>query len=101
MLIQKTSCQEPTSVSSRRVAAMTMRHPSQHSHGYLTSLRGILLLHQATGDPALLAQVEKEWEGLMASGNVFVQGAVPEAFKPIADRDEGCSELRRAEATMD
>lgn len=76
----------------RQIAARTRRHPSQHSHGYLTSLRGILLLHQATGDPALLAQVEREWDGLVASGNVFVHGAVPEAFKPIAKRDEGCSE---------
>ncbi len=76
----------------RQIAARTGRHPSQHSHGYLTSLRGIVLLHRATGDPALLAQVEREWEELTASGNVLVQGAVPEAFKPIATRDEGCSE---------
>ncbi len=76
----------------RQIAARTGRHPSQHSHGYLTSLRGILRLHQATGDLALLDQVEREWEELIASGNVFVHGAVPEAFKPIAKRDEGCSE---------
>jgi DUF1680 family protein len=76
----------------RQVAARTTRHPSQHSHGYLTSLRGILRLHEATGDASLLAQVEREWEELVASGNVFVQGAVPEAFKPMATRDEGCSE---------
>ena len=76
----------------RQIAARTRRHPSQHSHGYLTSLRGILQLHRATGDPSLLAQVEREWEELIASGNVFVHGAVPEAFKPIAKRDEGCSE---------
>jgi len=76
----------------RHIAARTGRHPSQHSHGYLTSLRGILLLHAATGDPSLLAQVERGWEELAASGNVFVHGAVPEAFKPMATRDEGCSE---------
>ena len=76
----------------RQVAARTGRHPSQHSHGYLTSLRGILRLHEATGDASLLAQVEREWEELVSSGNVFVHGAVPEAFKPMAKRDEGCSE---------
>lgn len=76
----------------RAIAARTARHPSQHSHGYLTTLRGILLLHEATGDRRLLDQVEREWEGLIASGNVMVHGAVPEAFKPIANRDEGCSE---------
>ena len=76
----------------RQIAARVGRHPSQHSHGYLTSLRGILLLHEATGDRTLLAQVEREWEELVASGNVLVHGAVPEAFKPIATRDEGCSE---------
>lgn len=76
----------------RAIAAHSGRHPAQHSHGYLTSLRGMLQLHRATGDPTLLAQVEREWDELMASGNVFVHGAVPEAFKPIAERDEGCSE---------
>ena len=76
----------------RQVASRTARHPSQHSHGYLTSLRGILRLHEATGDTSLLTRVEREWEELVASGNVFVNGAVPEAFKPIATRDEGCSE---------
>ena len=76
----------------RQVAERTGRHASQHSHGYLTSLRGILKLYEATGDASLLARVEREWEELIASGNVFVQGAVPEAFKPIATRDEGCSE---------
>jgi hypothetical protein len=43
-----------------RMAERTRRHPSQHSHGFLTSLRGILDLHLATGKQHYLDQVERE-----------------------------------------
>lgn len=43
-----------------RIAERTRRHPSQHSHGFLTSLRGILDLHLATGKQHYLDQVERE-----------------------------------------
>jgi hypothetical protein len=58
----------------REMAARTDRHPAQHSHGYLTSLRGIVDLYRATGEARYLAQVEKEWQGLAASGNLMLQG---------------------------
>jgi DUF1680 family protein len=74
------------------IAARTVRYPSQHSHGFVTSLRGILDLHRATGDARYLAQVETEWQGIIDSGNLLVQGALPEAFAPSIKRDEGCSE---------
>ena len=32
------------------------------------------------------------WQGVIDSGNVLVQGAVPEMFAPQIKRDEGCSE---------
>lgn len=89
------------------MAVRTERQQSQHSHGFLSSVRGIVELYKATNDRKYLDQAEREWEGVMASGNVLVQGAVPEAFnpgvrrKPAAGnifveppirRDEGCSE---------
>jgi DUF1680 family protein len=76
----------------RTLADRTDRHPSQHSHGFLTSLRGIVDLYRATGERRYLEQVTREWQALMQSVNVTIQGAVPEMFAPAIKRDEGCSE---------
>jgi DUF1680 family protein len=76
----------------RGIAARTDRHPSQHSHGFLTSLRGVLALYRATGEGRYLEQVETEWKSLAGSPNLLVQHAVPEMFAPQIKRDEGCSE---------
>lgn len=76
------------------IAENTHRHPHQHSHGFISALRGILDLHRVTGDAKWLKKVEAEWDGVLASGNLLPQGALPEAFKPLLPnpRDEGCSE---------
>ena len=78
--------------TARAVAARVDRFPAQHSHGFLTSLRGVLDLHRLSGDAKLLAQVETQWQALVESGNVLPHGAIPEAFAPKIKRDEGCSE---------
>ena len=67
-------------------------HPSQHSHGYLTSLRGALELYRLTNDRQYLDQVIDGWRSVVDSGNVLWQGGVPEMFAPKIERDEGCSE---------
>ena len=74
------------------IATRTERSPSQHSHGFVTTLRGILDLHELTGDVRYLAQIEREWQGIVDSGNMLPQGALPECFAPGIHRDEGCSE---------
>jgi DUF1680 family protein len=76
----------------REIAARTGRHPSQHSHGFLSTVRGIVQLHRVTGERAYLEQAKREWQGVIDSGNVLVHGAIPEMFAPAAKRDEGCSE---------
>jgi DUF1680 family protein len=76
----------------REMAARTSRHPSQHSHGFLSTLRGILQLAQATGAVEYRQQVEREWQSLVESENWLVQGEIPEAFAPAIERDEGCAE---------
>lgn len=75
-----------------QLAAKTFRYPSQHSHGFLTLLRGILLLYEATREKKYLDQVEAEWKALADSENLLVQGAIPEVLSPGIERDEGCSE---------
>lgn len=83
---------EPYLALAREIAARTDRHPSQHSHGFLTTLRGVVALYRVTGEKRYLEQAETEWQGVLDSGNVLVQGAVPEMFAPQIKRDEGCSE---------
>jgi DUF1680 family protein len=76
----------------REIAARTGRHPSQHSHGFLSTVPGIVQLYRVTGERAYLDQARREWQGVIDSSNVLLQGAVPEMFAPSAKRDEGCSE---------
>lgn len=73
------------------VAERVARQPGQHSHGLLSSLRGMLELYRQTGDKRLLQRVEESWAKLSASGNVSVTGTVAEYLEPESRRDEGCS----------
>lgn len=75
-----------------QIAANTHRYPREHSHGFVSALRGILELYRVTHDDQWLKKVETEWEGIIASGNLLPQGALPEIFKPMIARDEGCAE---------
>lgn len=73
------------------VAERVAQQPGQHSHGLLSSLRGIVELYRETGDARLLRRVEEAWAKLSASGNVAVTGTVAEYLEPTRQRDEGCS----------
>ena len=75
-----------------RIAANTHRYPKEHSHGFACALRGILELYRVTHDDRWLKQVESEWDGIVTSGNLLPQGALPEVFTPWIARDEGCAE---------
>ena len=70
----------------------TERRPSQHSHGFLSTLRGLVELARVSGQPRYIGQAEREWQAIVDSGNLLVQGAIPEAFLPSIERDEGCSQ---------
>lgn len=74
------------------IAARLERRPGEHAHGFLTSLRGVVDLYEATRERTLLAQAEREWQEVAESGNVFIAGTIPEAWKPKAFRTEGCAE---------
>lgn len=64
----------------------------QHSHGYLTTLRGAMMLYDTLRDPALLEWVERLYGALVQSDDYEVYGGVRELFAHANDRDEGCSE---------
>ena len=71
------------------IAAGIERRPDQHSHGWLTSLRGRILLAEDGVDD--LGAIEREWEALTSSENLLWTGGPPEYFAPGIGRDEGCS----------
>lgn len=76
----------------RQMADRTRREPLQHSHGFLASLRGILELYRVTGDRQCLELVQREWTGILETGNRLASGAIPERLDDTAHRTEGCSE---------
>ena len=74
------------------IAAVTERRPGDHVHGYLTALRGIMDLFQATGNAGLLKQCENAWQDIVQSPDLLVTGGVPEGWSPNKHRTEGCAE---------
>jgi len=63
----------------------------QHSHGYLTTLRGILLLYEYDKNPAHFNYVTQAYSELVNSGDHTIYGSVQEYFGGKGKRDEGCS----------
>ncbi|MDR6942962.1 beta-L-arabinofuranosidase domain-containing protein [Mucilaginibacter pocheonensis] len=64
----------------------------QHSHGYLTTLRGVLMLYDFDKNAADLAYVKNAYDNLILSGDYTKFGSVREYFgKDAIERDEGCS----------
>jgi len=74
------------------IAAVIERRASDHVHGYLTSVRGIMDLYQATGDTRFLQQCEAAWKDVADSKDLLITGGVPEGWSPNGHRTEGCAE---------
>ncbi|GAB3222740.1 beta-L-arabinofuranosidase domain-containing protein [Spirosoma arcticum] len=66
----------------------------QHSHGYLTTLRGVVMQYELTGEQKHLDFAVEKYHELLQSPDFLVWGGVKEYFgeKPLENRDEGCSE---------
>ncbi len=76
-----------------QIAAVTERRPSDHVHGYLTSLRGWVDLYRATDDAGILARCEAAWQDVAQSQDLLITGGVPEGWSPNNHRTEGCAEV--------
>jgi DUF1680 family protein len=76
----------------RAMAGHVFMHEGQHSHGFLTALRGMVDLSAATGERQWLDRAAALWQKVVDTGNLLPHGCIPEAFKPMILRDEGCSE---------
>jgi hypothetical protein len=77
----------------RKIGATLGPRGTQHAHGYLTTARGMVALAEATGDAALLGQVEALYQDLAASPDLLYLGGAPEFFGGAREplRDEGCA----------
>jgi DUF1680 family protein len=78
--------------TARQIVPLLEPRGVQHTHGYLTTLRGYLMLYESTGDPEILALAEKLYGDLITSSDYLIYGGVLEYFGMKYDRDEGCSE---------
>ena len=87
--------------TAKAIAERIRREPSQHSHGWLTSLRGLTALAEATGEDQYLQQAESAWAELVGSENVLPTGTIPEYFAPGIARDEGCSQADWVRLNLD
>lgn len=74
------------------IARVIERRAGDHVHGYLTSLRGVMGLYEATGDAQWLRQCEAAWEDITSSQDLLITGGVPEGWSPNNHRTEGCGE---------
>jgi len=74
------------------IVAVTERRPSDHVHGYLSSLRGAMDLYRVTGDAKILAACEAAWMDIAQSQDLLITGGVPEGWSPNNHRTEGCGE---------
>ncbi len=69
---------------------------TQHSHGYLNTLLGTLMLYDRTAKPEQLKFVTDRFNELINSPEYLITGGVPEYFGEVGvskeARDEGCAE---------
>ncbi len=76
-----------------RIAALAVTLPSLdnlHSHGRLTTLRGLVSLYELTGDRRWLAAAERDWQTIFERYRLPT-GGVSERFARNDGRDEGCA----------
>ena len=66
--------------AAREIVPLLPPRGVQHSHGYLSTLRGAALLQEAVGDPTLLPLAERLYGDLVGSGDYSIDGGVLEYF---------------------
>ena len=66
--------------AAREIVPLLPPRGVQHSHGYLSTLRGAVLLHEAAGQADMLAFAERLYGELARSSDTTVDGGVMEYF---------------------
>ena len=91
VMLARATGEEPYTQAAVAAYTVLPERGEVHTHGYLTTLRGVLMLHELTGDAGQLAYVKATFDDLLASDDYTRHGAVYEYFGGHGDRDEGCS----------
>ncbi|NLN94493.1 MAG: hypothetical protein GX130_14495 [Candidatus Hydrogenedens sp.] len=91
-LLARATKEEHYRDTAKRMEALLEPRGIQHTHGYLTTLRGHMLIYETTGEEELLAAVEARFADMEESGSIMINGGLLEFFKEDYDRDEGCTE---------
>ena len=74
-----------------QIYPMITERGSLHTHGYLTTLRGVLDLYEYDKDKQHLNYVVDAYSDLINSDDYTIYGSVKEYFGKTGERDEGCS----------
>jgi rhamnogalacturonyl hydrolase YesR len=90
-LLYRATDQSKYAEAARKLAQVLPPRGQVHSHGYLSSLRGLLQLYRIDGRAEDLAIVREIVDELMLSEDFTAFGSVMEYFGGRGDRDEGCS----------
>ena len=90
MLSEHTGDKQYAAIAAKAYQVLPPRG-QQHSHGYLSTLRGVLDLYEYTKDSQHLNYVRQAYDSLVHSDDYTAFGAVHEYFGGKGDRDEGCS----------
>lgn len=91
MLSQYSSDPKYASIAGKMYKVLGPRG-NQHTHGYLSTLRGVLMLYDYNHDETHLNFVKNAYDDLVQSTDYTPFGGVREYFGHMAvDRDEGCS----------
>ncbi len=90
MLAKHTGDDRYAEVAARAYQVLPPRG-QQHTHGYLSTLRGVLDLYEYTQDAEHLRYARQAYNELVHSDDYTAFGAVHEYFGGKGDRDEGCS----------
>jgi len=77
--------------SCKMVYPLLPARKQQHTHGYLTTLRGVLMLYEYTNEKEHLEYVIDHFNDLLKSTDYTIFGSVAEYFGGKGMRDEGCA----------
>jgi len=79
-LLTRATADGSYAAAAREIVPLLQPRGVQHSHGYLSTLRGAVLLHETAGDPAMLALAERLYGELVRSSDYTIDGGVLEYF---------------------
>ncbi len=92
VLLKRATGDESLLQAASSIVPLLQPRGNQHAHGYLSTLRGIMMLYEETKDPKQLAFVEEAFASLLHSPDYTEFGSVLEYFG-LSSVGHGASDL--------